>query len=70
MVFLSATKKQLNGSARYTETRCGRTFASRMAAGDWMVENRNKRGQSYDGAEISTVAELIARRFPDAAVSR
>jgi hypothetical protein len=71
MLFLSATKKQLDGSARYTrESSDAKTFASRMAAGEWMVENRNKRGQSYDGAEISTVAELIARRFPDAAVSR
>ena len=65
MVFLSATKKQLDGSARYTsDSSDAKTFESRTAARDWMAVNRNLRGQAYDGAEISTIAELIERRFP------
>jgi len=65
VVFLSADKKQLDGSAAYSrDWSQAKTFQSRSAAGVWMIENRNKRGQAYDGAEITTVAELIARRFP------
>lgn len=64
MVFLSGTKKQLDGSARFSrDWSDAKTFKDRVAANDWMVENRTKRGQAYDGAEITTVAELIARRF-------
>jgi len=66
MVYLSADKRQLDGSATYSKDWSGaKTFQSRAAAGVWLIENRNKRGQTYDGAEITTVAELIARRFPD-----
>jgi hypothetical protein len=65
VVFLSADKKQLDGSAAYSrDWSQAKTFQSHAAAGVWMIENRNKRGQAYDGAEITTVAELIARRFP------
>lgn len=67
MVFLSASKKQLDGSARYShEWSDAKTFDSRAAATIWMIDNRNKRGQAYDGAEITTVAELITRRFSNA----
>lgn len=66
VVFLSATKKQLDGSARYTsESSDAKTFESRPAAHEWIAANRTLRGQAYDGAQISTVSELIARRFPD-----
>lgn len=65
MVFLSGSKTQLDGSAGYSrEWSQAKTFVSRAAAGSWLIENRNKRGQAYDGAEITTVGELIARRFP------
>jgi hypothetical protein len=66
MVFLSKDKKQLDGSAVFSRKWSeAKTFQSHAAAGVWLIENRNKRGQAYDGAEITTVAELIARRFPD-----
>jgi hypothetical protein len=66
MVFLSGSKTQLDGSASYSrEWSQAKTFQSRAAAGLWLIENRNKRGQAYDGAEITTVGELIARRFAD-----
>ena len=65
MVFLSGEKKQLDGSATYSrDWTQAKTFQSRAAAGTWLIENRTKRGQAYDGAEITTVGELIARRFP------
>lgn len=65
MVFLSGSKKQLDGSARFSRDWAdAKTFPDRVAANVWMVDNRTKRGQAYDGAEITTVAELIARRFP------
>ena len=64
-LYLSATKTQLDGSARYThDSSDAKTFDSYLAASDWMSQNRKVRGQAYDGAEISTVAQLIARRFP------
>lgn len=66
MVFLSKDKKQLDGSAVFTRKWSeAKTFQSRAAAGAWLTENRKKRGQAYDGAEITTVGELIARRFSD-----
>ena len=66
MVFLSKDKKQLDGSAVFSRKWSeAKTFQSHAAAGVWLIENRNKRGQAYDGAEITTVGELIARRFPD-----
>lgn len=69
LVFLSASKVQLDGSARYThESSDAKTFESRKEAKDWMVANRNRRGQAYDGAEITTVSELLVRRFPEASV--
>ncbi|RYE08088.1 MAG: hypothetical protein EOP22_14890 [Hyphomicrobiales bacterium] len=65
MVFLSGSKKQLDGSARFSrDWTDAKTFPDRISANDWMAENRSKRGQAYDGAEITTIAELIARRFP------
>lgn len=66
MVFLSRDKKQLDGSAVFSRKWSeAKTFQNRTAASVWLIENRNKRGQAYDGAEITTVGELIARRFPD-----
>ena len=66
MVFLSKDKKQLDGSAVFSRKWSeAKTFQSRAAAGVWLIENRNMRGQAYDGAEITTVGELIARRFSD-----
>lgn len=70
-LYLSATKTQLDGSARYTDDSSdAKTFESYLAASDWMAENRKIRGQAYDGAEICTVAKLIDRRFPDTAAAR
>ena len=66
MVFLSKDKKQLDGSAVFSRRWSdAKTFQSHTAAGLRLMENRNRRGQAYDGAEITTVGELIARRFSD-----
>lgn len=66
MLYLSRDRTQLDGSATYCRKWSdAKTFQSQQAAGLWLIENRNKRGQAYDGAEITTVSELIARRFAD-----
>lgn len=64
MVYLSADKKQLDGSATYSKDWSGaKTFQSRAAAGIWLIENRNKRsslrwGRDHDrgGADRSPIS--------------
>lgn len=66
-LYLSATRKDvMKGSALYTPMpEQARTFKTKAEANAWMLENRKKRGQDYDGLQITTVAELVRRRFPE-----
>lgn len=63
--YLSKTKTHtMNGSALYTsDWQDAKTFKTASAAGQWMLENRRKRGQAYDGTAVISIADLIATRF-------